>query len=154
MSRTYTAKAGDIERKWYVVDAANQTLGRLATRVAMVLQGKHKPMYTPYLDTGDFIIVVNAAKVRLTGKKLDQKIYYRHTGYLRGLRAMVYRHFLEKTPERVIEKAVRGMLPKGSLGRDMYKKLKVYPGAVHPHEAQKPEPLPEPCRVASPTVQG
>lgn len=141
MSRTYTAKIGDVERKWYVVDAANQTLGRLATRVAMVLQGKHKPIYTPHLDTGDFVIVINAEKVRLTGKKLDKKVYYRHTGYPGGLRAMIYRHFLEKTPERVIEKAVRGMLPRGTLGREMYRKLKVYRGATHPHEAQSPAPL-------------
>ncbi len=139
--KTFMAKPKDIDRKWYIVDAKGQTLGRLASRIAMVLQGKHKPMYTPHIDTGDHVIVINAAKVKLTGKKLDGKIYYRHTGYPGGLRAMTYRHFLATRPERVIEKAVRGMLPKGRLGRQMYGKLKVYANENHPHQAQQPESL-------------
>lgn len=141
MRTTYLAKPQEVSRKWYVVDAAGKTLGRLASQVAKILQGKHKPEYTPYVDTGDHVIVINAAKVRLTGKKLDQKIFYRHTGYPRGLRAMTYRQFLATRPERVIEKAVKGMLPKGSLGRSMYRKLRVYAGVEHPHQAQNPEAL-------------
>lgn len=141
MRTTYLAKPQEVSRNWYVVDAAGKTLGRLASQVAKILQGKHKPEYTPYIDTGDHVIVINAAKVRLTGKKFDQKIYYRHTGYPRGLRAMTYRQFLATRPERVIEKAVKGMLPKGSLGRSMYRKLRVYAGAEHPHQAQNPEVL-------------
>ncbi len=141
MKATYMAKPNEIERKWYVIDADGKTLGRLATLVATVLMGKHKPIYTPYVDTGDHVIVINAEKVRLTGDKLDKKIYYRHTGYPRGLRAMTYRKFLATRPERVIEKAVKGMLPKNALGRALYRKLRVYAGPTHPHAAQKPEPL-------------
>lgn len=138
---TYVAKPADIERKWFVVDADGQTLGRLATEVARILRGKHKPMYTPFLDTGDFVIVVNAAKMVLTGKKLDQKLYRYHTGYPGGLKEIKYRNMMQNKPERVFELAVRGMLPKNSLGRAMYRKLKVYAGPEHEQAAQKPEPL-------------
>lgn len=140
LTKTYMAKPADVQRVWYVIDAAGQPLGRLATQVATILQGKHKPMYTRHIDTGDFVIVVNASKVQLTGRKLDRKIYYRHTGYPRGLREMTYRKFLDTWPERVIEKAVKGMLPDGALGRAMYRKLKVYGGPEHPHAAQQPVP--------------
>ncbi len=139
--RTYVAKPGEVERKWYVVDATGKTLGRLAARIAHILRGKHKPQYTPHEDVGDFIIVVNAEKIAVTGRKLDQKIYYRHSGYPGGLKAVSLRRMLEKHPERVIEHAVKGMLPRGPLGRRMFKKLKVYAGPTHPHQAQKPEPL-------------
>lgn len=138
---TYVAKPADIQRKWYVVDADGQTLGRLASEVAKVLRGKHKPMYTPFLDTGDFVIVVNAAKMVLTGNKLDQKVYRYHTGYPGGLKEVKYRNMMQNKPERVFELAVRGMLPKNALGRAMYKKLKVYAGPDHEQAAQKPEPL-------------
>lgn len=138
---TYVAKPADIQRKWYVVDADGQTLGRLASEVAKVLRGKNKPMYTPFLDTGDFVIVVNAAKMVLTGNKLDQKIYRYHTGYPGGLKEIKYRNMMQNKPERVFELAVRGMLPKNALGRAMYKKLKVYAGPDHEQAAQKPEPL-------------
>lgn len=140
LTKTYVAKPGDIQRAWYVIDAAGKPLGRVATQAAMILQGKHKPMYTPHIDTGDFVIVINAEKVQLTGRKLDQKIYYRHTGYPRGLREMTYRTFLATRPERVVEKAVKGMLPSGAMGRAMYRKLKVYKGPEHPHAAQQPVP--------------
>lgn len=140
LTKTFVAKPGDIQQVWYVIDAAGQPLGRLATQVAMILQGKHKPIYTPHIDTGDFVIVINAEKVRLTGRKLDRKIYYRHTGYPQGLREMTYRTFLATRPERVIEKAVKGMLPNGTMGRAMYRKLKVYKGPEHPHAAQQPIP--------------
>ncbi len=139
--RTYVAKPGEVERKWYVVDATGKTLGRLAARIAHILRGKHKPQYTPHEDVGDFIIVVNAEKIAVTGRKLDQKIYYRHSGYPGGLKAVSLRRMLARHPERVIEHAVKGMLPRGPLGRRMFKKLKVYAGPTHPHQAQKPEPL-------------
>ena len=139
--KTYMAKAADIERKWYVVDAENKTLGRLATEVAKVLRGKHKPIFTPSMDTGDYVIVVNAEKIKVTGKKLDQKMYYRHSGWVGGLKSVTLREMKEKKPEKVIEMAVRGMLPKGTLGSEMYRKLFVYAGPEHPHAAQKPEEL-------------
>jgi large subunit ribosomal protein L13 len=139
--RTFTAKTAEIERVWYVVDAENQTLGRLAAQIAPILRGKHKPTYTPHLDCGDFVIVVNAEKVRVTGRKLDQKFYYRYSGYPGGLKSVSLRDQLAKHPERVLEAAVKGMLPKNSLGRQMFKKLKVYAGGDHPHQAQQPKPL-------------
>jgi large subunit ribosomal protein L13 len=139
--RTFTAKTAEIEREWYVVDAENQTLGRLAARIAPILKGKHKPIYTPHLDCGDFVIVINADKVRVTGRKLDQKFYYRYSGYPGGLKSISLRDQLAKHPERVLEAAVKGMLPKNSLGRQMFKKLKVYAGDTHPHQAQQPKPL-------------
>lgn len=139
--KTYMAKPQEIERKWYVVDAKGKTLGRLASEVAKILRGKHKPQYTPHIDTGDFVIVVNAAQVELTGKKLTDKIYYRHSGYPGGLKQISAGELRKKRPERLIEYAVKGMLPKGSLGRKQFKKLKVYAGADHPHEAQKPVTL-------------
>lgn len=139
--KTYSAKPGEVERKWYVVDAKGQTLGRLASRVASILRGKHKPQYTPHVDTGDFVIVVNAEHVKLTGRKLDQKIYYRHSGHPGGLKATKARDMLRTRPERMIELAVWGMLPHHSLGRRQIRKLKVYRGPDHPHQAQKPEVL-------------
>ncbi|HVB09081.1 MAG TPA: 50S ribosomal protein L13 [Bacillota bacterium] len=141
MSTTWVPTPKDITRKWYVVDAKDQVLGRLATQVATVLRGKHKPIYTPFMDTGDHVIVINASEVRLTGKKLDNKLYRWHTGYPGGLKSMTYRKFIATRPERVIEKAVRGMLPRTPLGRAMIGKLKVYAGSEHPHAAQQPEPL-------------
>lgn len=141
MKTTFMANAGNIERKWFVVDAEGQTLGRLAAEVAKVLRGKHKPTFTPHVDTGDYVIVVNAAKVKLTGKKLIQKIYFRHSGYPGGAKFTQAGHMLETRPERVVEMAVRGMLPKNKLGEQMYRKLSVYAGAEHPHQAQKPEEL-------------
>lgn len=141
MHKTYVAKPGEVERKWYVVDAAGLTLGRLATRIATVLRGKHKPQYTPHEDVGDFVIVVNAEKINVTGRKLDQKMYYRHTGYPGGIREISLRRQLDLHPERVIMHAVKGMLPHGPLGRQQLKKLKVYPGPQHPHQAQQPLPL-------------
>ncbi len=139
--RTYTPKPEDIERRWYVVDAQGKTLGRLASEIARILRGKHKPIFSPHMDTGDFVIVINAEKVHVTGRKLTQKFYYRHSGYPGGLKAISLRDQLKKHPERVIQHAVRGMLPKNRLGRKMIKKLKVYAGPEHPHKAQKPEPL-------------
>ena len=139
--KTYMAKPGEVRQEWYVVDATDKVLGRLSTEIARVLRGKHKPEYTPHVDVGDFVIVVNAEKVKVTGRKLDQKNYYRHTGYPGGLRSITLRRQLEKFPERVIESAVKGMLPRGPLGRQMFKKLKVYAGPHHPHEAQQPKPL-------------
>lgn len=139
--KTYSAKPGEVERKWYVVDATGQTLGRLASRVATVLRGKHKPQYTPHVDTGDFVIVVNADKIKLSGRKLDQKVYYRHTGYAGGLKQTTARELLRNRPERMIELAVWGMLPHHRLGRRMIRKLKVYRGPDHPHQAQQPEKL-------------
>ncbi len=130
-----------IERKWYVVDATDKTLGRLTTEIASILRGKNKPTFTPSEDTGDYVIVVNAAKVKVTGKKLDQKIYYHHSAYVGGMKETTLREMLEKHPERVIEHAVKGMLPKGPLGKQMYKKLYVYAGPEHKQQAQKPEPL-------------
>lgn len=139
--KTSSAKSHEIERKWFVIDAQGQTLGRLATRVATVLRGKHKPIYTPHIDCGDYVIVVNADKINVTGQKLDQKMYYRHSGYPGGLKQVSLRRQLQTHPERVIEAAVRGMLPKNRLGRKMFKKLKVYDGPDHPHQAQQPGPL-------------
>jgi len=139
--KTFMASPEKIERKWYVVDAENQTLGRLASEVAKVLRGKNKPIYTPHVDTGDFVIVVNADKIAVTGRKLDQKKYYRHSDYVGGLKETTLREMLDKKPEKVIELAVKGMLPKGPLGKQMYTKLHVYAGAEHPHAAQKPEVL-------------
>ena len=139
--KTHFAKKGEIERKWYVVDAKDAVLGRLATKVATYLRGKNKPVFTPNVDTGDFIIVINADKIRLTGKKLDAKVYYHHTGYIGGIKAQTAKTLMDKHPERIIEKAVWGMLPKNTLGRQMLKKLKVYKGAEHPHKAQAPETL-------------
>ncbi len=137
--RTYVPKKDEIEREWLVVDASNQVLGRLASEVARLLRGKHKPQYTPYLDTGDFVVVVNAERVRLTGRKREQKKYYRHSTHPGGLKVETAREMLEKYPERVIKRAVWGMLPKNRLGRKLFRKLKVYAGPEHPHEAQKPK---------------
>ena len=139
--KTFMASASSIDRKWYVVDATGYTLGRLASEVAKVLRGKNKPTYTPSMDTGDYVIVVNAEKVKVTGKKLNQKVYYRHSEYVGSLKETTLREMLNKHPERVIESAVKGMLPKGPLGREMYTKLHVYAGPDHKHEAQKPEVL-------------
>ena len=139
--KTYTAKPGEIERSWYVVDAESKTLGRLATQIADVLRGKGKPAYTAHVDTGDFVIVVNAEKIHVTGQKLDQKIYYRHSGYPGGLRSRTLREQLERRPEEVIRKAVRGMLPKNRLAAAQLRKLKVYAGPDHPHAAQAPKDL-------------
>jgi large subunit ribosomal protein L13 len=141
--KTFSLRKEDAltDRKWFVVDANGQVLGRLATRVATVLRGKHKPIYTPHVDGGDHVIVINAEHVRLTGNKLADKTYYRHSGYPGGIKAQTAEEILRKHPERVIEKAVKGMLPKNPLGRAMFKKLKVYAGSSHNHEAQKPQPL-------------
>ena len=139
---TQSAKASEIERKWYVVDAAGQPLGRLASKVAHVLRGKHRPEYTPHVDTGDFVIVINAAQVRLTGNKLANKQYQRHSGYPGGLTSESYGDLLERKPSFVVERAVKGMLPKNSLGRQMFRKLKVHAEGTHPHVAQQPEPFP------------
>ena len=140
--KTYTAKPGEVTRDWYIVDADGQTLGRLATQIADTLRGKRKPQYTAHVDTGDFVVVVNAEKIAVTGKKLDQKIYYRHSGYPGGLKERTLREQLERRPEEVIRKAVKGMLPRNRLARKQLTKLKVYAGPDHPHAAQKPEPLP------------
>lgn len=134
--KTYATKAEDVERQWYVIDAAGQTLGRLASQIARLLMGKHKPIYAKYLDTGDYVIVLNAAKIKVTGRKAKQKIYYRHSGYPGGLKAITLEQMLATHPTRVIEHAVKGMLPHNSLGRAMFKKLKVYAGDSHPHQAQ------------------
>ncbi|MGD8587013.1 MAG: 50S ribosomal protein L13 [Chloroflexota bacterium] len=139
--KTYVTKPAEVERNWYVVDAEGQTLGRLATKVATVLRGKHKPSYSPAVDVGDYVIVVNAEKIQVTGRRMDQKVYYRHSGYVGGLTEITLRQQLERYPERVIGEAVRGMLPKNVLGRKMVKKLKVYAGPDHPHQAQQPEQL-------------
>jgi len=144
--RTYVPKAGDIERSWWVVDATGMPLGRLASQVALRLRGKHNPRYTPFLDTGDHIIVVNAENVALTGRKMDQKVYYRHTGHPGGIVEITARRMLAKKPERAVELAVRRMLPKNRLGRQMYRKLRVYRGPDHPHQAQKPQVLEIPGR--------
>ncbi len=140
--RTYSAKPGEIEQNWFVVDASEFELGRLATRIAVILRGKHKPTFTPHVDTGDFVVVVNAEQVRLTGRKLDQKHYHRYSGYPGGLRSIDARTVREEDSERMIRQAVRGMLPKNRLSRSLISKLKVYAGAEHPHAAQKPQPLP------------
>ena len=141
MRTTYIAKPGEVERKWYVVDAKNVPMGRLASAVASILRGKNKPTFTPHVDTGDYVIVINAEKIKVTGKKLDQKIYYHHSDYVGGMKETTLKEMLDKHPDRVIELAVKGMLPKGPLGREMYTKLHVYAGAEHPHAAQKPETL-------------
>ncbi len=139
--KTYVTKPADIERAWYVVDAEGQTLGRLASSVATILRGKHKPTYSPAVDCGDFVIVLNADKIAVTGRRLEQKKYYRHSLYIGGLTEISLRDQLKQHPERVLESAVRGMLPKNALGRKMFKKLKVYAGNEHPHGAQQPQPL-------------
>ena len=139
--RTYTTKPDDINREWYVVDATGLTLGRLASQIASVLRGKHKPIFSPHMDCGDFVIVINAEKVRVTGDKLDQKMYYRHSQYPGGLKTISLRDQMKQHPDRVIRLAVRGMLPKNRLGRQMIKKLKVYREPDHPHQAQQPKPL-------------
>ena len=140
--KTWNAKPGDVTREWYVVDAEGQTLGRLATRIADVLRGKQKPQYTPHVDTGDFVVVVNAEKIHVTGKKLDQKLYHRHSGYPGGLRSRTLREQLERRPTEVIRKAVKGMLPRNRLASAQLTKLKIYAGPEHPHAAQAPKPLP------------
>ena len=138
--RTFSPKAADIQRQWHVIDATDVVLGRLASHVALLLRGKHKPTFAPHLDTGDFVIVVNAAKVALTGNKLEDKRLYRHSGYPGGIRSETYGEMLAKHPERLVEAAVRGMLPKNTLGRSTLRKLKVYAGPDHPHQAQQPQP--------------
>ena len=138
---SFMANPAKVERKWYVVDANGYTLGRLASEVAKVLRGKNKPVFTPHVDTGDYVIVVNADKIKVTGKKLDQKIYYHHSDYVGGMKETTLREMLAKKPEKVVELAVKGMLPKGPLGREMFTKLHVYAGAEHPHAAQQPETL-------------
>ncbi len=139
MQKTYMANAQTIERKWYVVDATDLVLGRLSTEVASLLKGKLKPIWTPHVDCGDYVIIVNAEKVALTGSKLDEKLYYRHSGYPGGLKQRTAKRMLELQPQKVLEKSIRGMLPKNKLGDDMYRKLYVYAGPEHPHQAQKPE---------------
>ena len=139
--KTYVPKASDVKSSWYIVDAEGQVLGRLATRVAVLLMGKHKPDYTPFLKTGDHVIVVNAEKVRLTGRKEDQKMYYSHSGYPGGIKAISARHLRKKFPERMVEKAVAGMLPKNKVGNQLTTRLKVYKGPDHPHAAQQPRPM-------------
>ena len=139
--KTIWTKEADVERNWYIVDAEGKTLGRLASQIEAVLRGKHKPIYNPSVDTGDFVIVVNADKIHVTGRRMDQKKYYTHSGYQGGLKERTLRQMMEKSPERVIQLAVRGMLPKNVLGRKMIKKLKVYAGPDHPHAAQRPETL-------------
>jgi len=138
-AKTYITKPDDIVRRWWIVDAEGQTLGRLASKIAPYLTGKNKPIYTPNLDTGDFVIVINAEKIAVTGSRMDQKIYYRHSGYPSGMRTLTLRQMLDKQPERVMELALKGMLPSSGLGRNMLKKLKVYAGSEHPHAAQKPQ---------------
>jgi large subunit ribosomal protein L13 len=139
--KTYTPKERDIQREWWVVDAEGKTLGRLATKVASILRGKHKPMFTPHLDVGDYVVVVNAEKVALTGNKADQKTYFRHSGYMGNEKHIPFRRMIERHPDRVIELAIKGMLPKNTLGRHMRRKLKVYAGAEHPHQGQQPQHL-------------
>ena len=139
--KTLSAKPETVKRDWYVVDATGKTLGRMSTEIARRLRGKHKPEYTPHVDTGDYIVVVNAEKVAVTGKKVNDKMYHRHTGYIGGLKSISFGKLIVKAPESVIEIAVKGMLPKGPLGRDMFRKLKVYAGAEHPHTAQQPQVL-------------
>jgi large subunit ribosomal protein L13 len=138
--RTYTPKPGEVERRWHVIDASDVVLGRLASQAAILLRGKHKPTFAPHVDTGDFVVIINAGKVALTGAKREQKLAYRHSGYPGGLRAVSYVELLDKHPERAVEKAVRGMLPKNTLGRAQLRKLKVYAGPDHPHAAQRPQP--------------
>ena len=140
-TRSFMAKGEEVERKWYIIDAENKPLGRLAVQVARILSGKHKPTYTPHVDTGDFVVVINAEKVGLTGNKLTQSTISKHSGHPGGLKVLTYKQILERRPERLVERVVWGMLPKTKLGRDMYRKLKVYAGAAHPHSAQKPEQI-------------
>ena len=139
--KTFMASTANVDRKWYVVDATDQTLGRLASEVAKVLRGKNKPIFTPHIDTGDYVSVINAEKIKVSGKKLDQKVYYHHSDYVGGMKETTLKEMLNKKPEKVIELAVKGMLPKGPLGRQMFTKLHVYAGPDHKHEAQKPEVL-------------
>ena len=139
--KTYVTKPADIERSWYVVDAEGQTLGRLASQIAAVLRGKHKPIYSPSVDAGDFVVVINADKIKVTGRRMDQKMYYRHSGYPGGLREATLKEQLDRHPTRPVELAIKGMLPKNKLGRQMIKKLKVYAGPEHPHQAQQPVPM-------------
>lgn len=139
--KTYSPKFSDIEKKWYVVDANGQVLGRLASKIATILRGKHKPMWAPHMDVGDFVVVVNADKIRLTGRKAEQKVYYRHSRYPGGLKSVPYDHMVTKQPEFVLYQAVKGMLPRNKLGRQMIKKLKLYASPDHPHSAQQPEKL-------------
>lgn len=139
--KTFSAKPESVQRKWYIIDADDKILGRLATEIARRLRGKHKAEYTPHVDTGDYIIVINAEKVKVTGTKTVDKMYHRHTGYIGNMKSFTFTEMLERSPERIIELAVKGMLPKNTLGRHMYKKLKVYTGTEHPHQAQQPEPL-------------
>ena len=139
--KTYQAKPLEVEREWLVIDAEDQVLGRVATKAAQLLKGKHEPQYTPHVDTGDFVIIVNADKIKVTGAKATAKVYYRHTGYVGHLKSETFREAMEKHPTRVIEHAVKGMLPKGTLGRQMFKKLKGYAGPEHPHQAQKPRKI-------------
>ncbi len=139
--KTISAKADDVKRDWFLIDADGKTLGRIATEIARRLRGKHKAIYTPHVDTGDYIVVINAEKVRVTGNKAKDKMYYRHSGYLGGMKSTNFEDMIERAPERVIETAVKGMLPKNPLGRAMYRKLKVYAGATHNHAAQQPQPL-------------
>lgn len=139
--KTISAKPETVKRDWYIIDATGKTLGRMATEIASRLRGKHKPEYTPHVDTGDYIVVINAEKVQVTGNKADGKVYHRHTGYIGGLKSMTFNQLIEHAPERVIQNAVKGMLPKGPLGRVMFKKMKVYAGDSHPHAAQQPQEL-------------
>jgi len=139
--KTFVTKPAEVERTWFVVDAEGQTLGRLATRIATILRGKHKPIYSPAVDCGDYVVVINAEKIAVTGRRMDQKVYYRYSGYPGGLTEITLREQLNKYPNRVVEAAVKGMLPKNALGRKMFKKLKVYAGGEHPHQAQQPQPL-------------
>ncbi len=139
--KTYVTKPAEIERKWYVVDADGETLGRLASKIAVILRGKHKPIYSPSVDCGDYVIVLNAEKISVTGRRLDQKVYYHHSGYPGGIKSITLRNQLERYPTRPVELAVKGMLPKNKLGRKMFKKLKVYAGTEHPHQAQEPVEL-------------
>ena len=141
MNKTHVTKPAEVERQWFVVDAEGQTLGRLASEIAKIIKGKHKPIYSPSVDCGDYVIVINAEKIKVTGRRLDQKKYYRHSGYTGGLTEISLRDQLDKHPTRVLDSAVRGMLPKNSLGRKMAKKLKLYAGSEHPHQAQQPVPL-------------
>lgn len=141
MKTTYLAKAEDLQPKWYVIDAKGKTMGRLASQVAKILRGKHKPIYTPWVDTGDYVILINAKEIVMTGQKAQQKVYYRHSGYPGGIKAITYGKFRENKPEKMMERVIWGMLPHNSLGRQMFKKLKVYAGPEHPHAAQQPEVL-------------
>jgi large subunit ribosomal protein L13 len=141
ITKTYTPKPTDIKREWWIVDAEGQTLGRLASRVAAILRGKHKPIFAPHMDVGDYVIIINAEKIRVTGNKEDDKFYYRHSGYPGGITAISLRDQRKRFPERILEAAIKGMLPKNALGREIYKKLKVYPGSEHPHAAQQPQTL-------------